>query len=221
VDEGQGPGVQFRTDGELVPMLTMELDGSMPVFFEHHILLWKTPSLEIGIHAMKGTFKRVIAGMPIFMTEAKGRPDRVQPGRSGARVPPGSCPRPVAGGARAPVPGRHRERRLQLPAIARCWEHAVRRHGHLHRHLHRRQGGGTVWLHGYGNVFERVLGPGETFDVEPGGWVYKDPTVAMEIKMVGLRMGMLGGSGNLVFNRFTGPGRIGIQTMYLHMPTED
>jgi uncharacterized protein (AIM24 family) len=83
------------------------------------------------------------------------------------------------------------------------------------------QGGGTVWLHGYGNVFERVLGPGETFDVEPGGWVYKDPTVAMEIKMVGLRMGMLSGSGNLVFNRFTGPGRIGIQTMYLHMPTED
>jgi uncharacterized protein (AIM24 family) len=43
----------------------------------------------------------------------------------------------------------------------------------------------------------------------------------MEIKMVGLRMGMLSGSGNLVFNRFTGPGRIGIQSMYVHMPTED
>jgi uncharacterized protein (AIM24 family) len=83
------------------------------------------------------------------------------------------------------------------------------------------QGGGTLWLHGYGNVFEKVLGPGEQFDVEPGGWVYKDPGVNMEIKMVGLRMGMLGGSGNLVFNRFTGPGRIGIQSMYVHMPTED
>jgi uncharacterized protein (AIM24 family) len=43
----------------------------------------------------------------------------------------------------------------------------------------------------------------------------------MEIKMVGLRMGILGGSGNLIFNRFTGPGRIGIQSMYLHMPTEE
>jgi uncharacterized protein (AIM24 family) len=32
---------------------------------------------------------------------------------------------------------------------------------------------------------------------------------------------MLGGSGNLVFNRFTGPGRIGIQSMYLHMPTAE
>src|ERR1035437_3155104 len=37
IDEGQGPGVQFRTDGELVPALTMELDGSMAVYFEHHI----------------------------------------------------------------------------------------------------------------------------------------------------------------------------------------
>jgi uncharacterized protein (AIM24 family) len=72
IDEGQGPGVQFRTDGELVPALTMELDGSMSVYFEHHIVLWKTPSLEIGIHPMKGAFKRVMAGMPIFMTEAKG-----------------------------------------------------------------------------------------------------------------------------------------------------
>jgi uncharacterized protein (AIM24 family) len=83
------------------------------------------------------------------------------------------------------------------------------------------QGGGTVWLHGYGNVFEKVLGPGEVFDVEPGGWVYKDPQVGMEIKVVGLKMGILGGSGNLVFNRFTGPGRIGIQSMYVHMPTAE
>jgi uncharacterized protein (AIM24 family) len=43
----------------------------------------------------------------------------------------------------------------------------------------------------------------------------------MDITMVGLRMGVLGGSGNLIFNRFTGPGRLGIQSMYLHMPTEE
>ncbi len=43
----------------------------------------------------------------------------------------------------------------------------------------------------------------------------------MELQVVGLRMGILGGSGNLVFNRFTGPGRIGIQSMYLHPPTEE
>jgi uncharacterized protein (AIM24 family) len=28
---------------------------------------------------------------------------------------------------------------------------------------------------------------------------------------------MFGGTGNLIFNRFTGPGRVGIQSMYLDM----
>jgi uncharacterized protein (AIM24 family) len=28
---------------------------------------------------------------------------------------------------------------------------------------------------------------------------------------------MFGGAGNLVFNRFTGPGRVGLQSMYLDM----
>ncbi len=65
------------------------------------------------------------------------------------------------------------------------------------------------------------LRPGEILDVERGGWVYKDPTVGMELQVVGLRMGILGGSGTLVFNRFTGPGRIGVQSMYLHLPTEE
>jgi len=30
----------------------------------------------------------------------------------------------------------------------------------------------------------------------------------------------MGGGGNLIFNRFTGPGRIGLQSMYYHPPGE-
>jgi uncharacterized protein (AIM24 family) len=37
----------------------------------------------------------------------------------------------------------------------------------------------------------------------------------MDVQVYGLRTGMFGGTGNLVFNRFTGPGRIGLQSMYL------
>jgi uncharacterized protein (AIM24 family) len=80
---------------------------------------------------------------------------------------------------------------------------------------------GVVWLHGYGNVFEQVLGPGEQFDVEPGGWIYRDESVRMEPKVYGLRTGVFGGSEQLVFKRFTGPGRVGIQTMYVHLPTAE
>ena len=34
---------------------------------------------------------------------------------------------------------------------------------------------GIIWLHGYGNVFEKKLAAGESIDIEPGGWLYKDP----------------------------------------------
>src|SRR6202011_541924 len=76
---------------------------------------------------------------------------------------------------------------------------------------------GIVFLHGYGNIFEVVLGASDVIDVEPGGWLYKDASVRMEIKVMGLRSGIFAGSGNLVFNRFFGPGRLGIQSMYMHM----
>ena len=79
---------------------------------------------------------------------------------------------------------------------------------------------GIVWLHGYGNVFEVTLKPGEQIDIEPGGWIYKDPTVQMEAKFQKLSTGMFAGAGQIVWNRFTGPGRIGLQSMYLHYPTE-
>ncbi len=80
---------------------------------------------------------------------------------------------------------------------------------------------GVVCLHGYGNVFEKTLQPNEQIDVESGGWVYRDESVAMQQQVCGLRTGILGGSGNLVFNRFTGPGRVAIQSAYVHLPTEN
>jgi uncharacterized protein (AIM24 family) len=42
----------------------------------------------------------------------------------------------------------------------------------------------------------------------------------METKIDRLTAGFFGGM-NLIVNRFTGPGKIGIQSMYLHMPSED
>jgi len=77
---------------------------------------------------------------------------------------------------------------------------------------------GILWLHGYGNVFELTLGPNQQIDVESGGWVYKDPSVRMETVVQQLSTGIFASAGQLVFNRFTGPGRLGVQSMYIHMP---
>jgi len=38
----QFAGVTYHIEGELVPVLRIEL-ASVPVYFEHHILLWKEP----------------------------------------------------------------------------------------------------------------------------------------------------------------------------------
>ena len=80
---------------------------------------------------------------------------------------------------------------------------------------------GVVWVHGYGNVFQKDLEAGETIDIEPGGWLYRDHSVSMTQQVYGLKTGFLGGGGgNLVFNRFTGPGRVGLQSAYYHPPAE-
>jgi uncharacterized protein (AIM24 family) len=86
---------------------------------------------------------------------------------------------------------------------------------------------GLLLLHGYGNVFEKVLAPGEQLDVEPGAWLWKDASVRMDTVTVlqsgggGGLLGALGafvGGASLMMNRFTGPGRLGLQSMTYHEP---
>ena len=65
---------------------------------------------------------------------------------------------------------------------------------------------------------KRYVGPGEQIDVEPGGWLYKDASVTMETNIQSLSTGLLA-SMNIITNRFTGPGRIALQSMYMHYPS--
>ncbi len=75
-------GVVYHVEGELVPVLHIEL-SRMPVYFEHHILLWKEPQVQIGVKQLAGAFKRVISGMPVFMVQAMG-PGQIGFSRDGA-----------------------------------------------------------------------------------------------------------------------------------------
>ena len=79
---------------------------------------------------------------------------------------------------------------------------------------------GILWLHGYGNVFEVELRPGEQIDIEPGGWIYKDRTVTMDTIFQRLSTGLFAGGGQIFWNRFTGPGKIALQSMYMPLATE-
>ncbi len=222
VEQGVAPGLQYRTEGELVPVLHLLLSGQVPVFFEHHVILYKDPGLMIGMHQMSGGFKRVIAGMPIFMTETQGPGEvafsRDDPGHVlSLHLQPGQT---------------ILVREHQFLAATANVSYSFNRvkgmsnmlfggTGFFIDRFQSTQFEGVVWLHGYGNVFEKSLDHGEMIDVESGGWIYRDESVGMTQQLYGLKTGMLGGGGNLVFNRFTGPGRVGIQSGYVHLPTEN
>lgn len=219
IADGSAPGAYYRIDGELVPALHIWLDGSVPVFFEHHVVLWKEPALAIGIKG-KGAVKQLIAGMQLLLTEARG-PGQVALSR---HVAGQVFPLHLRPGSAVEV------REHQYLAATGNLEYGFTRQKGIRNMLFgstgffvdrfaATQSEGVVWLHGYGNVFEKVLGPGEQIDVEPGSWIYRDQSVRMDPQVYGLNSGIFGGTGDLVFNRFTGPGRVGIQSMYMDMPT--
>jgi uncharacterized protein (AIM24 family) len=77
---------------------------------------------------------------------------------------------------------------------------------------------GLLLLHGYGNVFQKTLQPGEKILVEPGGFLYKDSTVAMNAVQQDVKTGMM--RRGMYLAEMTGPGRVGIQSMYVHHGSE-
>lgn len=213
-------GVTYHLDGELVPALTIELTPTRSIYFEHHILLWKSPSVSIGVRPVRGAFKRMMAGMQIFITEASGS-GQVSFSRDGV-------------GHIFPIHLKHMQelhvREHQFLAATNNVDYTFERIRGVSNMLFGGTGffidkfhsndDGILWLHGFGNVFEVNLAAGEQIDIEPGGWLYKDPSVRMETNVQSLSTGIFA-SMNFVMNRFTGPGRIGIQSMTMHMPTAE
>jgi uncharacterized protein (AIM24 family) len=212
-------GVTYHIEGELVPVLQLEL-GGVPVYFEHHVLLWKDPQVEIGVKSLRGALKRMVAGIQVFVTQAYG-PGRIAFSRDGA-----GHVFPLHLGRNQTVDVREH----QFLAATETVDYTFSRVKGVANMLFGGTGffidtfscpeqEGILWLHGYGNVFEMTLQQGEKIDIEPGGWIYKDHSVKMQTITQRLSTGIFASAGQLVWNRFTGPGRIGLQSMYLHMPT--
>jgi uncharacterized protein (AIM24 family) len=215
-------------DGELVPVVDVMLGNQLSIYFEHHILLWKHPGVQLGFKSLKGAARRFFAGLQVFINEAQG-PGNISFSRDSV--------------------GQIVALRLQPGQLVEVREHQFlfatgnvdynftfvqgaanilfSRTGIFIDQFTCRGGEGMVILHGYGNVFEKMLAPGETLDVEPGAWLWKDPSVQMSVTTVagsqrgGGILGAIGGlvaGSSFVLNRFTGPGRLGIQSMTYHPP---
>jgi len=207
-------GFNYHLDGGLVPALTIELSGNSSVYFEHHTLLWKSTSITVGLKKLGGVFNRMLSGMPIFMTEARGT-GSVAFSRDGVGQ---IFPLHLKRGQEIDI------REHQFLAATDSLNYSFQMVRGIANILFGGTGffidkfvannDGIVWLYGYGNVFEINLAAGEQIDVEPSAWLYKDPSVQLDTNLTNLSTGIFGGN-SFTLNRFTGPGRLGIQSMSL------
>jgi uncharacterized protein (AIM24 family) len=208
-----------QVEGEIVPAFEVNLAAGESVYFEHHVLLWKEARVPTEVLPLTGVVKRLLAGMPLVITTATG------PGRAAfSRDATGEL-------VLMPLhPGQELDVREHAFVLAsRAIDYSYVRIKGLRNILFGGQGmymdrfvttgaPGLLVLHGYGNVFERRLAAGESVLVEPGAFLYKDASVTMQVEMQRLSTGLLGGIG-MSLARMTGPGRLGIQSMYHHHHT--
>lgn len=206
-----------QVEGQVVPVAEISLAAGDLVYFEHHTLLWKDAPVALAVQPLGGGLvKRLFSGMPLVITQALG-PGRVAFSRdaSGELVV-----LPLHPGMELDV----REHAF-LVASHHIQYSYVRVQG-LKNILFGGEGmfmdrfvtgsqPGLLILHGYGNVFQRQLAAGESILLEPGGFLYKDSSVTMNVETQKLSSGFFGGTG-MHLARLTGPGRVGMQSMYVH-----
>jgi len=202
--------------GRVVPVAEFGLAADDSVFFEQHTLLWKEREVSLRGKNLRSAGQRVIAGMPHSVIEAQG-PGRIAFTRDASGevvvlpLPPGH-ELDVRGHAFLVASRNVSYDFIQIDKLASVG------HGGPGMYLDRfaaADSEGLLLLHGFGNVFQRRLGDGETILVEPGGFLYKDASVAISPTP----MQAVSALPKANWAELTGPGRVGIQSMYVHRRT--
>lgn len=208
-----------QVEGEVVPVAELHLASGDAAYFEHHVMLWKDEGVPLTTLQLPGGFKRALAGMPFIISVASGE-GRIAFSRDATGE---LVVLPLHPGMEMDV----REHAFLLASHTIQYSYVRIKglanilfggQGMFMDRFVATQAQGLLILHGYGNVFERTLKAGESLLVEPGAFLYKDASVTMDVQRQKLTSGLLGGFGmNLA--RMTGPGRVGIQSMYVHHAT--
>ena len=210
-------GVTYHIEGELVPALHMELSNA-GVYFEHHILLWKDPAVQVAI-APDERRAQADAGRDAVPADRRERagPHRVQPRRRGTRPGPAPETRHGGGRARASMAGGDR---------------------HVEYTFSRVRGVANMLLGGTGFFIDN-------FPARPRKAFCGYTVLAMFLKSRSdrarrltsnqadgsiktvqcrwrrcsrdFRRGYSAATRQIFWNRFTGPGKLALQSMYYHM----
>ena len=219
-----------QVEGTYVPVADMNLAAGDRIYFAHHVLLWMDGQVKVSAMSMKGAWKRMLAGMPLIMTQAEG------PGHIAfSRDAPGEL---VA----LPLqPGQEVDVREHLFLVAtesvtydwiqsNIWfttqsGNESETHYPLGMFLDRfraPQKPGLLLLHAAGNVFVRQLADRQTILVKPTALLFKDPTVRMQLhfeRPANTWRSWRSWGERYLWLRLWGPGRVAVQSAF--EPVED
>jgi len=206
--------------GNLVPVADFHLAGDDWVYFSHHVLLWKDTSIAIEAQSLKGVFKRLLAGMPLVMTQTKG------PGRIAfSRDAPGKLiALPLKPGQTVDV--REHLFLLASSSVRFDWFNpgVWFRHkddndyetfypvGSLMDRFTADVEPGLLLLHAHGHVMTRDLAADQTILVKPTAFLFKDRAVDMELHFEH-PAGMKWSNSRSLWLKLRGPGRVAIQSV--------
>jgi uncharacterized protein (AIM24 family) len=225
-----------QIEGLYVPVADVNLAASDSIYFTHHVLLWKDPQLNITTMSLASGWKRLFAGLPLIMMQARG------PGHIAfSRDAPGEMiALPLQPGQEVDV----REHLFMLATgnVAYDWfstniwyttksgdenetHYPV---GMFMDRFSAPQAPGLLLLHAAGNVFVRDLAPGQTILVKPTALIFKDPSVEMQLHFehpragfsLGFGWGASSWSNRYYWLRLWGPGRVAVQSVFDHMEGE-
>jgi len=219
-----------QIEGTYVPVADMNLAGGDRVYFSHHVLLWMDTQVKVSGMSLKGAWKRLMAGMPLIMTQAEG------PGRIAfSRDAPGELiALPLQRGQSVDV--REHLFMVATGAVTYDWfpsniwfttqeGNETETHYPLGMMLDRFQAPetpGLLLLHAGGNVFVRTLGPSETILIKPTAFLFKDPSVHMRLHIErpsGTWRSWRSWGDRYFWLRLHGPGRVAVQSAF--EPFED
>ncbi len=219
-----------QIEGTYVPVIDMNLAPEDTVYFAHHVLLWKDDQTHIGAMSMKGAWKRMLAGMPVIMTQAKG-PGHVAFSRD---APGEMIALPLQRGQAVDV--REHVFVVATGQVNYDWIQTGiwfttgsgddrETHYPVGMYMDRFSASnapGLLLAHASGNVFVRQLAPNQTILVKPTALLFKDPTVNMQLHIEQphntWKAWSTWGERYLWLQLF-GPGRVAVQSAF--EPVED
>jgi uncharacterized protein (AIM24 family) len=214
-----------QIEGMFVPVADMNLAAGESVYFAHHVMLWKDPSVALSRVPFRGAWRRLLARLPLVMAQAQG------PGHVAfSRDAPGETIAVPLDADRA-IDVRPHAFLVASSTVLYDWfwtgiwfspigDPTVYPAGRIMDRFMAPATPGLLLLHAAGNVFLRRLEAQQSFLVKPQTLLFKDSSVTMQLHIEEVRpKGALTRQTwpwlrRCAWLRMTGPGRVAIQSAY-------